>query len=123
MLRGFCMPRFDRRRTMLSSMSADLGNLNPQDIPHPRQTLLERALRLHSRADHIGQLRAERNVDGDLAWGIGYLEQDGWLEWWLRPSRPDDPRAPIRIGGVPLDDVERMEANWRALLESDSDAA
>jgi hypothetical protein len=61
---------------------------NPEssgDLDEPRHVLLERALATRSRSARIGPLLDERNGDREPAWGVVYVEQDGWLDSWRTP--------------------------------------
>jgi hypothetical protein len=70
----------------------------------PGQRLLEHAWREHDRRDELVELQAERDADGRKTWMTVRVDDraDGWVEHWLRPVDPLDPREPIRIAAWPL---------------------
>jgi hypothetical protein len=110
----------DRLRTLEQRMSVkrerDGRWAVHRDFHAPRHRLLLKMLAEHSERDRIAKLQRELTVDGDRAWAVGYREDRAgdWIEWFLYPTRPDDERDPIVIGGLPLSEVARQERDQRA---------
>jgi hypothetical protein len=71
------------------------------DLRHVR---LMKALDAHPQRDLIAELQQETDEDGERRWSLcREVEEDGWVELWLRPWPLDrlDERPPIRVGAWP----------------------
>jgi hypothetical protein len=75
----------------------------------PRDALLVKALTAHPERELIEQRQQETDAIGEPRWSLcRQLEEDGWVEVWLRPWPFDrfDARSPIRVGAWPEQEAE-----------------
>ena len=89
-----------------------------EDWMAPRHVLLVEALEAHPERGLIVQLQQETDEHGERRWSFyRQLDEDGWVEVWLRPWPRDrfDARPSIRVGAWPekepeLDPLARAQA-------------
>ena len=75
----------------------------------PRDVLLVKALAAHPERELIETRQQETDAIGEPRWSLyRQLEDDGWVEVWLRPWPYDrfDARPPIRVGAWPEQEAE-----------------
>ena len=93
----------------------DVDRILGEEWIDPRQQLLLNALEAHPERELIAELQHE--MDGGLRrWSLcRQLEDDGWVEVWLRPWPLDrfDARPPIKVGAWPMMEAE-IEPTARA---------
>jgi hypothetical protein len=80
-----------------------------EDWVDPRHLLLLNALESHPERELIEARQQERDAIGERRWALcRQLEDDGWVEVWLRPWPFDrfDARSPIRVGAWPEKEAE-----------------
>ena len=91
----------------------------------PRDVLLVTALAAHPERALIEARREETDAIGEPRWSLRrQLEDDGWVEVWLRPwplDRPDE-RPPIKVGRWPMKEGEvEPLARAEAIIEEHDD--
>ena len=89
----------------------------------PRDLLLVKALAAHPELELIEQREQERDAIGERRWSLRrHLEEDGWVEVWLRPWPFDrfDARPPIRVGAWPEQEAELdpLVARAQAIIDT-----
>ena len=75
----------------------------------PRDLLLVKALAAHPERELIEARQQETDAIGQRRWSLSrQLEDDGWVEVWLRPWPFDrfEARLPIRVGAWPEKEAE-----------------
>jgi hypothetical protein len=80
-----------------------------EDWMHPRHVLAVQTLEAHPERELIRSLLQETDERGEGRWRLcRHLEDDGWVELWVRPWPPDrfDERPPIRVGSWPEKEAE-----------------
>lgn len=92
----------------------------------PRDVLLVTALAAHPERALIEARREETDAIGEPRWSLcRQLEDDGWVEVWLRPWPFDrfDARHPIRVGAWPEQEAELdpLAARAQAIIDAFDD--
>ena len=80
-----------------------------EDWMNPRHVLVQRAVEAHPERELIRSLLQETDELGERRWSpVRHVEDDGWVELWLRPWPLDrfDERPPIRVGTWPEKEAE-----------------
>ena len=96
-----------------------------EDWVDPRHLLLLKAIEAHPARELIGELQQETDEKGKRRWSLcRQLDDDGWVEVWLRPwplDRPDE-RPPIKVGTWPMKEGEvEPLARAEAIIEEHDD--
>ena len=89
-----------------------------EDWMDPRHVRLVEAVEANPQRHLIADLQQETDENGQRRWSLcRQVEDDGWVEVWLRPWPLDrlDERPPIRVGAWPekegeLDPLARARA-------------
>jgi len=92
----------------------------------PREVLLMKALAAHPERELIEARGEEMDELGEPRWSLcRQLEDDGWVEVWLRPWPFDrfDARHPIRVGAWPEQEAELdpLVARAQAIIDAFDD--
>ena len=97
-----------------------------EDWMDPRHVRLVEALEAHPQRALIADLQQETDEHGGRRWSpCRQLEDDGWVDVWLRPWPLDrfDERPPIRVGAWPEKEGELEPlARARAIVAEHDDS-
>ena len=97
-----------------------------EDWIDPRHQLLLNALETHPERELIAQLQQETDDGGERRWSLcRQLQDDGWVEVWLRPWPLDrfDARPPIKVGAWPMMEAEVEPAARAETIADEHDDA
>jgi hypothetical protein len=105
----------------------DVDRILGEDWVDPRHLLLLKALEAHPERTLIDELQRETDEHGERRWSLcRQLDDDGWVEVWLRPwplDRPDQ-RPPIKVGTWPMKEAEvEPVARAEAVFDEHDDLA